>query len=455
MAHRFMRRAWFCAAIIGVLAGFSAYGAAQRAAPSALPARASSVVVVPFENIGHAAQLDWLGEGLSELTIERLAGHGLSLFSREDRLDALEKLGLPAYARFSRATMLKIAAEIDADYVIFGEFSAESGALRVTARVLRVTPPALAEPIPESGALDSLPQIQARFAWQALCEIQSSLSQDSSCRAASGDQQQFVDAVRPLLPDAFELYIRGLLNADDDIRLRNLREAARLQPDWDEPPLALARTYYAKRDCEAALQWFGRVSTQGPHAAEADFDSGVCDLLRNDPVHAESAFSAISGATQADNARDSAVAQNRGADEPAVASNLGAALLRQARYKEAVADFERALRLDPGEPDYEFNEGLAQYLAGDWTEASRALREALRFQPDDAQTKALLIAALDRAGESGEANALRSEGRPASASEAAKDAAPAPPRRDVTKLDPTALARLARIRTAFVQGAAR
>ena len=90
MAHRFLRRAWFCAAIIGVLAGFSAYGAAQRGAPSALAARAASVVVFPFENTGHAAQLDWLGEGLSELTIERLAGHGLALFSREERLDALE-----------------------------------------------------------------------------------------------------------------------------------------------------------------------------------------------------------------------------------------------------------------------------------------------------------------------------------------------------------------------------
>jgi tetratricopeptide (TPR) repeat protein len=453
MAHRFLRRAWFCAAIIGVLAGSSADGAAQRAAPSALP-RASSVVVFPFENIGHAGQLDWLGEGLSELTIERLGGHGLSVFSREERLDALEKLGLPAYARFSRATMLKIAAEIDADYIIFGEFSAESGVLRVTARVLRVTPPALAEPIAESGALDSLSQIQARFAWQALCEIQNSLSQNSPCRAASSTQQQFVEAARPLRPDAFELYIRGLLSADDDTRLRNLHEAARLQPDWDEPPLALARTYYAKRDCEAALQWFGRISTQGPHAAEANFDSGVCDLLRNDPVHAESAFSAITGGAQTANGGDSAVATDSGPDQPEVASNLGAALLRQARYKEAVADFERALRLDPGEPDYEFNEGLGQYLAGDWAAASKALREALRFQPDDVQVKALLIAALDRAGESGEANALRAKG-PASASEAAQDPAPAPPRRDVTKLDPTALARLARIRTTFGQGAAR
>ncbi len=75
--------------------------------------------------------MDWLGEGLSELAIERLDGHGLTVFTREERLDALEKLGLPAYAHFSRATMLKIAAEIDADYVIFGEYSADGSHLQL------------------------------------------------------------------------------------------------------------------------------------------------------------------------------------------------------------------------------------------------------------------------------------------------------------------------------------
>ena len=116
--------------------------------------------------------MDWLGEGLSELAIERLDGHGLTVFTREERLDALEKLGLPAYAHFSRATMLKIAAEIDADYVIFGEFSADGGRLQLGARILRVSPPKLSNAIAESGALDALPQIGAQVAWQALCGIQ-------------------------------------------------------------------------------------------------------------------------------------------------------------------------------------------------------------------------------------------------------------------------------------------
>lgn len=345
--------------------------------------------------------------------------------------------------------MLKIAAEIDADYVIFGEFSADGGRLQLGAHVLRVSPPKLSNAIAESGALDALPQIGAQMAWHALCGIENSLDASASCSADSSAGRQFVAATPPLRLDAFQYYVRGLVSADDESRLRDLRESAQLQGDWDDPPLALGRAYYAKRDCEPALQWFSKVSSSGPHAAEANFDSGVCYLLRNDPIRAESSFSTVHVGPQG-------AASGSGEEDPAVASNLGAALLRQARYKEAIADFERALRLDPGEPDYEFNEGLGKYLVGDWLTASQALREALRLAPNDAQIRALLIASLDHAGKADEASALRAQA-PAVASAAAQDPAKeiTPPRRDIAKLDPTSLARLARIRTVFTPGADR
>lgn len=94
--------------------------------------------------------MDWMGEALSELAIERMAGHGPIVYSREERLAALEKLGLPVYSPVSRATMLKIAGEVDADYVVFGEFAPDGQTVRVTARVLGVNPPKLSQPMMES-----------------------------------------------------------------------------------------------------------------------------------------------------------------------------------------------------------------------------------------------------------------------------------------------------------------
>src|ERR1700730_13035166 len=70
-----------------------------------------TLLVFPFENDGRVASLDWLGEGLAELTTERLQNHGVNLLARQDRLAALEKIGLPDSARFSHATLVKIATE--------------------------------------------------------------------------------------------------------------------------------------------------------------------------------------------------------------------------------------------------------------------------------------------------------------------------------------------------------
>ncbi|MGH9594248.1 MAG: hypothetical protein ACRD5L_14245 [Bryobacteraceae bacterium] len=439
MNARLLRRAWACAAVSGLLAGSLAARALslQGAKSEASPARASTIVVFPFEDIGKAGELDWLEEGLAELARTRLVGHGPAVFTRAERLAALEKLGLPSYAHFSRATMLKIAAEIDADYVVFGEFAAQDKTVRVTERVLSVNPARLSAPLAETGSLDALADLQGRLAWRALCEVQAGASPGAACGTASPAAQQFLQNATPLRADAFEFYIRGVMSAEDEARLRDLREASRLAPDWEEPIFATARTYYARRDCEAALQWYARITPLSVHAQQAGFDSGVCRLLRNDPIGAEASFSALAGTTApAAGATDTA--------EPEVLNNLGAALLREARYKDALVEFARAQRLDPGEPDYWFNIGLAQYLGADWDAAPQALQEALRLQPDDTQAKSLLAVALDRSGQDDEAKALRAE--------LATDSGA---KKDPTKMDATTIGRMVRAKMELNVGAER
>jgi tetratricopeptide (TPR) repeat protein len=434
-------RRWLgCAAVLAIAAGSSSIAAAQAPANSSSTARAETVVVFPFENAGHEAGKDWLGEGLAELTADRLQGRGPMVFSREERLAALEKLGLPAYSRFTRATMLKIAAEIDADYVVFGDFAPDGANLRVTARVLSVNPPKLSAVIEESGLLGSVGEMDSRISWRVLCQIHGALAPDISCDASSPAAQQFVGAVLHIRPDALEHYVRGLQDAADDARLRELVEAARLDPNWDEPVYAIGKTYYARLECESALNWFKRVSAGSAHATDAAFAAGVCRLAQNDPLGAEAAFVALSGHTGAASAARM--------DAPEVVNNLGAAVLRQARYKDALPDFVKAQQIDPGEPDYWFNVGLTEYLLSDWGAAARALREALRLQPDAVDARSLLLAALDHNGETEEASALRADAPP-------MDPKDVRPRQDVTRMNATALSRMARVRRDLNAGAAR
>ena len=420
---------------------FSAIVGASQGANAANSSHAPTVLIFPLENTGHNPQMDWLGEGLAELAGEQLSAGGVSVFSREDRLAALEKLGIPAYAKFTRATMLKIGAEIDADYMIFGEFAPEGGSMRVTSRVLGSSPARLSPPIVESGAIASFGEIQSRESARILCQIHSGLSPGVNCDPASDALLRSISAARIPRPDAFEFYIRGIISSDDDARLRFLRQAAQLESDWDQPLFAIGDDYYTKRDCEAAEQWLLRIPAASLRSAEANFDLGVCDLLRNDPLKAESVFTALATRGR------SAPAGSANADaQPEVISNLGAALLRQARYREALADFERAQKLDPGEPDYDFNAALAHYLLNQWNPAIQYLRDALHLAPDDPETKSLLAAALDHTGQSQEANTLRAQS-------AAASEKPVGPRREIPRMDATALARLVRVRTDYGSGA--
>ena len=78
-------------------------GAGQARADS------TTVLVFPFENASNDRTLDWIGEGISELIIERLQPEaGVYTFSREERLAAFEKLAIPEATLVSRATALKL-----------------------------------------------------------------------------------------------------------------------------------------------------------------------------------------------------------------------------------------------------------------------------------------------------------------------------------------------------------
>src|ERR1700722_12659002 len=76
----------------------------QPSSPTAAESRADTILIFPFENESRMANLDWLGEGLSELTSERLEDRGFSVLSRADRMATLERMGLPDSARFFHAT---------------------------------------------------------------------------------------------------------------------------------------------------------------------------------------------------------------------------------------------------------------------------------------------------------------------------------------------------------------
>jgi tetratricopeptide (TPR) repeat protein len=344
----------------------------------AASAQAQSFLVLPFENVGKDSRTDWIGEGLAELSAARIAGGGRVVFPREEWQGSLEKLGLPSSARFTRATMIKIAEEVDADYVVFGSFAFDGMKLTTTARILHVDPPGLSAALEESGPLGELLAIHSRLAWRVLKSVDSALPESQLARIEASDIPRL---------DAFEQYIRGFTAPDEAQRLRFLREASRLAPEWTAPSYALGLTYMEQRDCGAALGWFARVPASSRNGPEAAFYAGVCHLQRNDPVRAETAFTTL--------LQRVAIAE--------AFHNLGVALARQDRWREAAAQWQQAQKLDPDEPDYGFHVALAAMKNGEPAAAVRPLREVLRRRPADDDAGAMLITALERSGRAAEA----------------------------------------------------
>src|SRR5437879_9299268 len=81
-----------------------------------------TIVVVPFENTSKAPGIDWIGEAFSEVLGQRMAAAQLFVIRREDRLYAFDRLWIPANVRPSRATLYRVAEEMDVDHLVTGNF---------------------------------------------------------------------------------------------------------------------------------------------------------------------------------------------------------------------------------------------------------------------------------------------------------------------------------------------
>jgi tetratricopeptide (TPR) repeat protein len=380
-----------------VIALFPSHVHAQGV-PRAASSQQGFYLVFPFENNGSSPRLDWLGEGLEELTIQYLSDAGEQVYSHAGRASELERYGLPSSAKLSRATMLRIAQDLDADYVIFGSFNSDGTSLTVESHLLRVDPPALIAPVSEAGPLSSLMDMQGKVVWHTL------VANDKTYPLGLAE---FSKTLRPLRLDAFEHFVRGLLANEDEPRLRELREAARLDAAWPDPAFALGETYAGRGDCDSALPWFARVPKTHSRYLEANFAIGVCRLRLNQPDKAEEVFTALQYSIRENAGAASANRAVSGADLPEILNNLGLALAREGKMPDAQADFKHAVELDPDEDDYPFNLGLLAFRSNDFNAAAASFREAVQREPDNAEDRALLIQSLERAGKKTEADEER------------------------------------------------
>ncbi|HUS20097.1 MAG TPA: tetratricopeptide repeat protein [Terriglobales bacterium] len=320
------------------------------------------LVVMPFENASPASGIDWIGESFPEVLGARLGAPGLYVIPRADRLYAFDRMGIPAASRPSRATLFQIADQMDVDYIVTGKYLFDGTTFTARAQVMDVRRMRLSPEAVEAGALTQLLDIQNALAWDLL----RSLNADPSV-----SKEAFVTSAAPVRLDALENYIRGVIATEPAEKIRYLKQAVKVHPQYAEAHFLLGRTYFDQRDYSAAMQALSKVTPGGAIASEANFYLGLAAHYTGNYDRAEQAFAFAAGRVPLIE----------------VYNNLGVAQSRRGK-KTATDYFRRASIADPRDPDYHLNFGISLYRAGDSAGALRQLRETLNLRPQDTEAKA-------------------------------------------------------------------
>jgi tetratricopeptide (TPR) repeat protein len=348
-------------------------------------APAATYLVLPFFNLSKDPNLDWMGESLAESVREGLSSEGLMALDRDDRIEAYSRLSLRPYSLLTKASVVKIGEELDAEKVVFGQYDVKAGpdasakglrngaSLLITARVLDLKRVKEGPEFREVGALEDLAPLQEHLAWQALRFLKP---------AGAPSEAEFRDRHPAVRVDAVENYTRGLLAANADDKHRFFTQAARLDSHYSLPDFQLGRLLWSKKEYKSAAEWFQKVAPGDAHYREANFFLGLCRYRSGDFAGAVAAFQEVA----------------RVVPLSEVYNNLAAAESRANRLPASVDDFRKALEGDRTDPVYQFNLGYALWRVGDFAAAAERFHAALDHDPADTEAALLLARCQKQSG---------------------------------------------------------
>src|SRR5208337_3520694 len=135
-----------------------------------------TMVVIPFENASPTPGLEWLGESFPETFHQQLNSPVIYVTSRDERLRAYDRQGVPTGIHPSRATLYRLAEQMDVDYAVLGSYRYDGQRLTVTAQLLDMRAQKLLPAATESAPLADLGNLQSALAWDLLRLIRTDFS---------------------------------------------------------------------------------------------------------------------------------------------------------------------------------------------------------------------------------------------------------------------------------------
>jgi Tfp pilus assembly protein PilF len=360
-------------AVLGFCIGLACLVLAPEFAGAQTPALfAERYLVIPFENPAREARIYWIGEAAAVLVADNLNAFGKRAYTRDERLDAFQRLQVPPVASLSHATVIRLGQVVGATHVVIGSVRLAGGTISVSTQSIRLETGQLEHDFVEAGPLDDLFSIFERI----------------GKRVATAGASATPPA-RPALA-VFENYVKGLVANGTPAKVRYLEAAIKLDPTFDRARMALWHVHHDEGNGQVALVTAAAIPETSPMYARARFSVALSLIQLN---RLDDAFATLR--TLADRS-----------PSPTIMSNMGVIQMRRPATPQtgrATYYFNQALKLDQDDPDYHFNLGYAYWAEKDPQSAIFWLRETVRRNPADGEAHAVLAAALQATGAVAEA----------------------------------------------------
>jgi tetratricopeptide (TPR) repeat protein len=331
-----------------------------------------SVVILPFSNESKTQQIYWLGEGFAESLSEEMLLKNAYILQRPERKAAFDALRLPYVGHVSRATMLKIGQNLGADYVVFGSYNLEQKNLKVEARVIRTSSSKLSTPIQAAGSLDQLYHVQTA--------LKKGLKTYFSGEKLEASENKLEVSSVPL--HAYELYIKGLLEASEAEKVKFFQRAIESHPGYSQASYRLGLALFRLGRHKESNDALSKVKGDGALRLRIDFLSGLNSYFLRDPGGAVKKWFDLSQKTPT----------------AEIYNNIGISLVSKNELEDAVWYLSKAVELDPENPDFRSNLAISHYQKGINENAARYFREAIELRPGDYQALYWLAKTLERKG---------------------------------------------------------
>ncbi len=344
-----------------------------------LPARSATVLVLQFHNESQYSDLNWVGESIAETLMDEFGAANQIVLDRQSRAEGMRRLSLRPNAGFTKATLIRLGQTLDADYLCYGTYDAhllggtsqlKDSSIQISAHFIDLRKMRDGPDYSEAGPLSELSRLEEHLAWQSLKYL---------LPKATFQLDQFLAPQKLIRADAEESYIRGILSSTREQQQKWFTQALALDPQFTGAAFELGKLALARKDYRQANILFAHISPQDPRYPEARFKMGLSAYGAGDFTAAANYFREL--------VKTFPLSE--------VYNNLGAAE-DQLNLPAAIDDLRRALDGDENDPTYLFNLGAALLKNSYFEEALKRLQAVLDRDPDDSEARALLDRAQRR-----------------------------------------------------------